>query len=228
MPSLNQKSTILEYQEFVKAVYGLNNDRYFTTPDMLTQMQRFLMRGLKGIRKGDKEKTTLNLLIALNWFMSLMNQLHIDVEAVAFKRFPNVCSYCGYCPCVCRKDKVKKRKKVVAKNGRRPRTIAEFQRMFSAIYPSESRTLEHSGIHLGEEMGELAEAIAAYRGSREVKDFEYISQEAADVFSCLFGVFNSWKIDGAREISILFSENCHVCKKAPCVCSFQFITSFKS
>ena len=228
MASLNQKSTLRDMQKFTQQVYGLNNDRYFTTPDMLTQVQRFSMRGLKGIRKGDKKKTIFNLLIALNWFMSLMNQLHIDVQAATFKRFPNLCSYCGSRPCVCKKQKVKKRKKVVARNGKKPGTIAEFQRMFSDVYPPESRTLEHAGIHLGEEMGELAEAIATYRGSREAQDFENISQEAADVLSCLFGILNSWKIDASYELSTLFSENCHVCKKAPCECSFQFITGFRS
>jgi len=94
MSSLNQKSTVPEYQEFVKAVYGLNNDRYFNTPDILTQVQRFCMRGLKGIRKGEKKKTTLNFLISLCWFMSLMNQFHIDLGEATSKRFPNVCSYC--------------------------------------------------------------------------------------------------------------------------------------
>ena len=100
--------------------------------------------------------------------------------------------------------------------------------MFSAIYPKESRTLEHAGIHLGEEVGELAEAVGKYRGNRKTQDFEKIPQEAADFLSCLFGVFNSWKIDATHELSTLFSKNCHVCKKAPCECSFQFITSFES
>tara|TARA_Y100000310_G_C20603524_1_gene774300 strand:+ start:54 stop:740 length:687 start_codon:yes stop_codon:yes gene_type:complete len=228
MPALHRTSTILDHQEFVKAVYGLSNDRYFTTPDMLTQMQRFVMRGLKGIRQGDKKKATLNLVVAMSWFMSLMNQLHIDLTAATFKRFPNLCSYCGSRPCACKKQKVKKRKRVVAKNGRKPKTIAEFQRMFSNIYPPESRTLEQSGIHLGEEMGELTEVVAIYRGSRKTKDFEKISQEAADFISCLFGVFNSWKVNASLELSTLFSRNCHVCKKAPCECDFRFITNFKS
>lgn len=228
MASLKHNSTIADHQEFVRQVYGLNNDRYFTTPDMLTQVQRFVMRGLKGIRKGDKKKITFNLLIATNWFMSLMNQLHIDVQDVTFKRFPNLCSYCGNCPCVCKKEKVKKRKRVVEKNDKKPRTIAQFQRMFFNIYPPESRTLEQAGIHLGEEMGELIEAIATYRGSRKSENFENISQEAADFVSCLFGVLNSWKINASHELSILFFKNCHVCKMAPCECSFQFIMNFKS
>lgn len=209
-------------------MYGLNNDRYFSTTDILTQVQRFCMRGLKGIRKGERQKTTLNFLIALCWFMSLMNQLHIDLAAATWQRFPNLCSYCGSCPCVCKKQKVKKRKRVIARNGKKPKTIAEFQRMFSVIYPKESRTLEHAGIHLGEEMGELAEAVLAYRGGRNEEDFEKVAEEAADFLSCLFGVCNSWDIEVAKELAAMFPENCHVCKKAPCECSFQSITDFKS
>jgi len=228
MSSLNQKSTVPEYQEFVKVVYGLNNDRYFTTPDILTQVQRFCMRGLKGIRKGEKKKTTLNFLIGLCWFMSLMNQFHINLGEATSKRFPNVCSYCGNRPCSCKKEKLQVRKNIIAENTKASRTIAEFQAMFAEIYPPGSRTLEHAGIHLAEEMGELAEAVLAYRGERNEEDFEKISEESADFLSCLFGVCNSWDIDLAKELAVMFSENCHACKKAPCECSFQFITGFES
>jgi len=32
----------------------------------------------------------------------------------------------------------------------------------------------------------------------------------------------------AKELSIMFSNNCHICKNAPCTCSFIDITKFKS
>ncbi|OHA64853.1 MAG: hypothetical protein A2672_01555 [Candidatus Wildermuthbacteria bacterium RIFCSPHIGHO2_01_FULL_49_22b] len=228
MPSLNLKSTILDHQDFVRQVYGLNNDRFFATPDMLIQVQRFVMRGLKGIRQEDKKKTTLNLLIALSWFISLMNQLHINVQEAAWNRFPGRCSCCGKCPCICRKEKRKTRKRIIVKSGKAPRTIAGFQKMFSAIYPPESRTKEQAGIHLGEEAGELAEAVLAYRGNREGQDFESIANEGADFLSCLFGVCNSLGIDVAKELAHLFSRNCHACKKTPCECTFSFIVQFRS
>ena len=228
MPSLTSKSTLKDHQEFVRQVYGLHNDRYYTTPDILVHMQRFCMRGLKGIRKNDKERTALNLFIALSWFMSLMNQLHIDLQEAVAERFPNACSYCGERPCVCKAKKIQKRKGKVAGRGKKPKTIAEFQAMFEAIYPASSRTLEHAGIHLGEEVGELAEAIQRFRSGRKTGDFDNIAKEAADVTSCMFGVFNSWDVDVARELSSLFSFNCHACRKAPCVCDFQFVENFRS
>jgi hypothetical protein len=88
MASVKPDISLKEYQNFVQEVYGLPNDRYFSTWDMISNMERFMMRGLKGIRKGDREKTKLNVLIALSWFISIMNQLHIDIEEEIWKRFP--------------------------------------------------------------------------------------------------------------------------------------------
>lgn len=228
MARVKLNTTIQEYKAFVDEVYGLSNARHFNIEGMLTNIQRFAMRGIKGIRKKDKEKTKLNLLIVLSWYMSLMNQLRIDIEEDIWERFPYVCSYCVTRPCSCKKDKVKKRKKPVIDNRKRPKTLSQFQEMFKQIYPPKRRTLEDAGIHLAEEFGELSEAIFKYRGQRKKEDFDIIALEAADFFSCLMGVFNSLDISVAKELSTIFSENCHVCKKAPCECSFSHVVNFKS
>jgi len=186
------------------------------------------MRGLKGIRKKDREKTRINLLIAFSWFTSMMNQLHIDMETEVWKRFPYLCSYCASCPCSCKEKKIEKREKVFIDENKRPKTLEEFQNMFDKIYPTEKRTIEQAGVHLAEEMGEFSEAVLAYRGGHEDKSFNNIELEAADLFSCIMGVFNSLKMNIAEEISIMFSNNCHVCKNAPCTCSFKEVTNFKS
>jgi NTP pyrophosphatase (non-canonical NTP hydrolase) len=107
-------------------------------------------------------------------------------------------------------------------------TFENFQRMFEKIYPSKKRTIEDAGIHLAEEMGELAEAFLAYRGKHKEADFKRIKIESADLLSCIMGVCNSLKINFAKELSKMFSENCHVCKKAPCICKFHFVMEFKS
>ena len=195
---------------------------------MITNVERFVMRGLKGIRKKDREKTRINLLIAFSWFTSMMNQLHIDMETEVWKRFPYLCSYCASCPCSCKEKKIEKREKVFIDENKRPKTLEEFQNMFDKIYPTEKRTIEQAGVHLAEEMGEFSEAVLAYRGGHEDKSFNNIELEAADLFSCIMGVFNSLKMNIAEEISIMFSNNCHVCKNAPCTCSFKEVTNFKS
>lgn len=227
MPQLKSNGTIAQYQQFVKDVYGLPNSRYFGIQDMLTNVERFMTRSLKGIRKGDKEKTKLNLIISLSWFMSMLNQLHIQIEEVAWKRFPYMCSYCASCPCACKAQKIQTRNPVTIDESKRPKTMEEFQKMFNEIYPASSRTLDHAGIHLIEEMGEVAEAILAYRGNHNDEDFQKVILECADLISCTMGVFNSLDINLAKELSMMFDNNCHVCKKAPCDCNFVSITQFK-
>jgi len=228
MASVKENTTINEYQSFVKEVYGLTNKRDYSLQDMLTNVERFTMRALKGIRKKDKNKTKINLLISLSWLMSVMNQLEIDIENEIWKRFPYVCSYCASCPCFCKEKKTKIRHKVFVDEKKRPKTFKKFQDMFAKIYPPENRTMEDAGIHSVEELGEFAEANLAYRGEHKRIDFDRISREAADLYSCFMGVFNSLQIDAAKELAISFSNNCHVCHKAPCVCSFSSVTQFKS
>lgn len=226
MTQKSSLSTLSGYQAFIKDVYGFSNDRYFTQADMLSNIERFVMRGLKGIRKKDKKKTIHNFLIAQSWFMSLMNQLHIQLEVEIWKRFPYACSYCMKCPCGCDDKNSKRRAKPTKRKT--PTSIREYQLMFEAIYPAANRTLEHAGIHLAEETGELSEAILTFRGNHRENDFEKIKLEAADFFSCLIAVFNSLEVDFANKLTAMFSDNCHVCHRRPCQCDFNHIINYKS
>ena len=228
MAYLKQDTTIKQYQEFIQDVYGLNDDRFFSSWDMLTNIERFATRGLKGIRKNDKARTILNLLIALSWLVSMLNQLHIDLETEVWKRFPYLCSYCGCCPCSCKEKKVQSRQEIIRDENKRPRTLEEFQLMFEKIYPAKTRTLEQAGIHMAEEVGELTEAMLVYRGGHKEEDFKAIPLEASDLFSCIMGVFNSMGENMAKELSLMFSDNCHECHQIPCQCNFTTVVEFKS
>lgn len=228
MASIRRASSITECQNFAREVYGLNNDRYFNAEDMLTQIQRFAMRGLKGIRKNNSEKIKTNLMISFSWFLSLMNQLHIELEGEVWNRFPFLCSYCGTCPCACSEKRPESRQKAVSDEKKKPKTLEEYQMMLEKIYPAKTRTLEHAGVHLAEEMGEFSEAILQYRGRHEDKDFKNVKLEAADLFSCFMGVFNSIGADVAKDFSEMFNNNCHACKKNPCECSFEKIMGYES
>lgn len=228
MPSIKPNTTIVQLQRFSQQVYALRNDRHFRAWGMVSNVLRFLMRGLKGIRKGDSKKVKFNLLIAMSWFMSIMNQMHIKIEGHIWQRFPYLCSYCASCPCQCKELNIKKRKKVPVNNKLRPKTLREYQRMFAKIYPPNKRTLEHAGIHLAEEMGEFSEAVQAFKGKNTDKEFQQLIIEAADLFSCLMGVFNSLAVDSAKELSKLFRKNCHLCHQAPCACSYATTMNFKS
>lgn len=227
MSKLKPGFTISDWQNFCLEVYGIPNDRDFGVMEMLSNVQRFIMRALKGIRKRDDAKTEANLLIAMSWFISLINQLHIDLDKALWERFPAVCSYCGHAPCVCRSRKIKTRQNIKIDESKKPKTLKEYQEMFQSIYPAETRSLENAGIHLAEEMGELSEAVMNYRGNHENADFSKIVLESADLFSCFLATFNSMHIDASKALKQMFQENCHVCHKLPCECSFPKIINYK-
>lgn len=228
MVAIKHNTTIKEYQDFVNEVYGLSNDRNFDLWDMLSNVERFTMRSLKGVRKNDYDKTKVNMLISFSWFISLLNRLHIDLEDAVWRRFPYMCSYCATCPCSCKETGIKARKQIKIEDSKKPSTLEGYQKMFRKIYPPEKKTIEHAGIHLAEEFGEFSEVVLKYMGEHNDEAFEEISSESADIFSCITGLFNSLDINMAEELSIKFSNNCHACHKSPCECNFNYVINFKS
>ncbi len=186
------------------------------------------MRALKGVRKDDKQKVKVNILIAFSWLMATANRLHVDLEEEVWKRFPALCSYCGSKPCSCKQSKPKHRKQIVRSPLLKPNNLIEIQEMFAQIYPAKNRTIADAGVHLAEEMGEVSEAIHNYLGKHEGKLFIEIKLEMADYVSCILGLANSAEIDVAKELAKLFRNNCHICHKAPCVCSFSSIAGLES
>jgi NTP pyrophosphatase (non-canonical NTP hydrolase) len=228
MASINENSTLNDFQNFIEKVYGFSNRRDFNTLDIAINVDRFAMRALKGIRKKDYDKTKKNLLISVSWFGSLANQMCINIENKIQKRFPYQCSYCASCPCVCKEKRGKKSTKINLNQKLLPRKINDFQEMFEKIYPSKKRTLEDAGIHLAEESGELLEAVMSFLGKHEKEDLKKAEDEFADFFSCLIAVLNSLKINLAEELANEFYDNCHVCHKMPCQCKYENIVNYKS
>ena len=209
-------------------MYGLPDDQLYSIFDLLTQMQRFTMRTLKGIRKDNKEKLEKNLLVSFAWLMAIANRMHIDVENEVWKRFPALCSYCGFAPCQCKKIKLEKRAKIKIDSSHRPTTTRGFQELFRSVYPPERRTLPDAGVHLAEETGEVSEAIHNFLGQHLQKQFADIKLEIADYVSCVFGVANSASIDIASGLEEMFKNGCHVCHTIPCTCTFSEVAALKS
>jgi len=228
MNSFSKEGTLGDFQELINKIYALPDDRLYSIWDLLTQQQRFTMRALKSIRKGNTGRMKTNLLISFSWLMAIANRLHINIEEDVWKRFPAMCSYCGSKSCVCKKEKVSKRKKVKINNSLRPKNLKGMQEMFNTIYPSRGRTLAEAGVHLAEEMGEMSEAIHNFLGQHLKEQFNDIELEMSDYVSCTFGIANSAKMDVAKELEKMFYKNCHVCHKAPCVCSFASVVSIKT
>lgn len=225
MARLLKTATPSDFQAFNQEVYGPADDRMYSIEDMLAHTHRFAMRALKGVRKGDKEKIRINLLVSLSFLFAIANRMHIDLEDELWARFPMQCSYCAHAPCACKKIKPSVRPRLKVDSTLRPHTIREFQTMFNSIYPASRRTHAEAGMHLAEEIGEVAEALHGYLGQHQQKQFEAIRHEIADCVSCMFGLATSAKIDVAVELATLFKNNCHVCHKAPCICTFGTIVS---
>jgi len=234
--------SITKFQKMIWDIYGVPDDRLYSNWDLLSNLERFTMWALKGIRQGKvgaiKIKMQLpketvnpaesfshvfstagiefNLLVAFAWFLALLNRLHIDLEKQVWHRFPYKCSYCNNLPCICPEKKDLKNNKNVSQ----PKTLSEFQIMFKNIYPPEKRTLDHAGVHLAEELGELSEALHLFLGTHKKKYFKQLEIEAADYFSCLMGVANSVDFNFAQSFYQLFPEKCHVCGQKECICNF--------
>ena len=228
MNQVRPDQSLQQFQSGVAAMYGLADDRHYSIFDLLTQLQRFTMRVLKGIRKGDDEKLRTNLLISCTWLMAIANRLHINVEDQVWERFPALCSYCGLAPCKCKKIHPEKRAEIKHDHSQRPANIKGFQEMFRSVYPPESRTLLDAGVHLAEETGEVSEAIHNFLGQHLQKQFDEIEKEIADYVSCLFGVANSASIDIAPALHDMFKDGSHVCHRTPCTCTFSEVTAFRS
>lgn len=225
---MNPDDSVADFQAFIDGVYREPNDKRFDLPDLLSNVERFGMRGLKGIRKERRAATRTNLLISLSWLVSMMNRLHVELEDELFERFPRRCTYCGTAPCSCSVDNPDERRDLDSDDASKPETIAGFQRMFDRIYPKGREDLDAAGVHLAEEVGELSEAVLAYRGRHATDQFEHLALEAADVYSCYMGVFNAWGVEAAEEIAEMYADACHVCHCAPCECGYTAILEFEA
>lgn len=228
MEAFEKGESLKDFQNFINKTYGLTDDRLYSIWDLLVQTQRFAMRCLKGIRKGNLEKTRLNLLICFSWAAAIANRLHIDLDGAVWKKFPFLCSYCASAPCRCKEVKPEKKAPVKPDEEKRPRSLAQIQQMFLEIYPPSFRNLEHAGIHLGEEIGEVAEAIHAYLGEHKQEKFFEIEDELADFISCVVGVANSADLNLSEALAKMYESGCHACRSSPCQCTFSSVSKFKS
>ena len=57
MAEVKPNISIQGFQNFIETVYGPKNNRHYSVWDTLANIDRFSMRALKGIRKGDNNKT---------------------------------------------------------------------------------------------------------------------------------------------------------------------------
>lgn len=228
--ALDARASFADLQRVVHEIYSIPNGRWFDLADMATNVSRFTMRALKAVRRDDPAKVERNMAIAISWFTSSTNRLHLDVMRAVWKRFPYACATCRRCPCQCTRGSPDP--KPAPTISIRPSSIADVQDMFAAIYSPQFRSLEHAAIHLAEEVGELQESIMMYRSRHRPTDFKQISIEAADYMSCALGLYSSLQLahpnrkSCAQALAQLFQQDCHKCGQVPCDCPFDVVMNY--
>ncbi|MDZ4866049.1 MAG: CHAT domain-containing protein [Alphaproteobacteria bacterium] len=161
---------------------------------------------------------------ALGWYFPLLAKLRVrSVEALVFRKFPNVCPYCRQRP---HQETICKQVKGTAKTlnhadvmelfrqnwSSRPATLGDWQRMFAAIYPRNINDSGRSSLGLMEELGEFAEAIRV----AEVHP-KFFLGEAADIFSYLMGMANEHEMREVQD-DRTFSFDQEFLKRYPGLC----------
>lgn len=174
---------------------------------------------------------------AIAWWFALCGKVGVkNVADLLWGKFPAVCPYCQqspHAPDECAERKAASKGPVWSQlegltrdhADRRPRTLAEWQRMFGAIYPASSTDdVSKTFAKLMEEMGELAEAVRVFPAAPG-----YFLSEAADVFAWLMKISNlddagaaiPRKVRGDRLQEALargYPGRCLDCSAAVCTC----------
>lgn len=174
---------------------------------------------------------------AIAWWMALCGKVGIrSVESMLWAKFPSVCTYCHRCPhhndsCLERKAALGGADwKALADLGvvsapHRPRTLSQWQSMFSEIYPV-SATEDYPATvgRFTEELGELAEALRVAAVAPG-----YFLSEASDVFAWLMHLQNLIhtkrglrSLDRGKDLEEWFAasypDRCRDCRNPVCTC----------
>ena len=181
-------------------------------------------------RKKKREELTVEdaLCKALGWYFPLLAKLKVvSVEELVFRKFPYTCPYCRSCPHddrICKTvrgtGKTVDHDAVLKKYGenlvKKPRTLADWQKMFDEIYPRTFTELGsgRSSIGLLEELGELAEAVRVFE-----KHPKYFAGEAADIFSYIMGIANEHSLKVAEERGEKFDFDFEFLRRYPGLCT---------
>jgi pyrimidine deaminase RibD-like protein/NTP pyrophosphatase (non-canonical NTP hydrolase) len=172
---------------------------------------------------------------AIGWWLALCGQVGVaSISRMLWAKFPNKCPYCRAKPhdqdeCTLRKaasrgpDWAELMRLADRPNDEKPKTIAEWQRMFAGIYPpSSTEDFSPTFAKLTEEMGELAEALRVFSTAPG-----YLLSEAADVFAWLMKLNNLVELKTPRHsrgeilqaaLAESYPSRCRDCNAAICTC----------
>ncbi len=215
---VTNQSSLRQFQELNRNIYGIVNDQSYGTSELLFCLQRHITQVLKAVRKGKPADIPYRLCMALSYSLALCNRFHIDLAENMWECFPGYCPYCGGTPCNC-KERAEARlpMTILSHPSSKPLALYEWQAMFGRIYQN---PVQDSAMHLAEEAGEVAEAMRSYAATHSAPWFQKIVEELVDLVTNLFGVANGLKLDLASLMVCYFANGCPKCCRMLCGCDY--------
>jgi pyrimidine deaminase RibD-like protein/NTP pyrophosphatase (non-canonical NTP hydrolase) len=193
------------------------------------------LSGLASEKKKTGPKAETFLPKALAWWFTLCGKLGItSASELLWLKFPGVCPYCQreehdqtFCGAKKKANPVPQWKelKALGYKKKRPKGLAEWQRMFRSIYKVHNKPeFETTFARLAEELGELAEAVRVFPASPG-----YVLSEAADVFAWLMNIQNNidFRDEKSEEdygrlleesVCRAYPDYCKDCRQQRCIC----------
>lgn len=215
---LTENSCFEAFQAQNRLIYGCSNDQNYSNTDLFSWMHRHITHVLKAVRKKNYKDIKYHLCMALSWALSLANRYHFELADEMWKRFPGYCPYCFLAPCGCGRERRNKRRRLGKRcNGKRPMSLAEWQKMFGSIYPN---PIIDQAAHLAEEAGEVDEAIRNFAATHNSDWLMKTIEELVDVVTNIFGIANCRRLYLSEHMAKYFSAGCPRCHREVCNCGF--------
>ncbi|MFC1686602.1 hypothetical protein ACFLZS_01580 [Patescibacteria group bacterium] len=210
--------TLKQSQNLIQDIYGIPDDRLYEIEDLLYYEQKFILRYIQLLRSKDNEGITENLIVAIAWFMALMNRYHFDLEKITWKRYSYKCPFCMDIPCSCSEKGDPKAKKTGRPTSRKPKSLKEWQEVIKKIYPDEN--INEVNFKILYQTNNLSYLFRNFLHKKEKKFFQEVETQSADCLVLFIRALNVLEIDLGEEFDKFFSDGCYVCHKTPCECNY--------
>ena len=236
MQSQDIDDYIKSFEEIYEPIKNSERDFYQTVARLLESIAKCSQH----VNRSHESEIAKQLPTLFAWYCSLVIKAQPkdgSMSEILWRKYPNCCPYCLAKPCTCPhykkslEDNIEKLQVKAEDNiDQRPRTLKDWQNMFSRIYPRNPQGYEQKSnfMHLIEEIGETAEA---YR----LKYFypDNLGNELADVLTWILGIANLIDAKAKDHLNTLngdsfyyledwvlkkYSDGCPSCEQPMCNC----------
>jgi len=210
--------TLNDLLKLVDDIYTIPDNRLYDLDDMFYYHLKWLLRFTEARKKGRKEKLREDLIIAVAWYLSIVNRFSIDLEKNLISRYSFKCPFCLDIPCSCEETE----HRTAGKTGRpvsgKPKNVYDWQRMIAKIYPNE---YEFKSLEILRHQDIFYQTFRKFRQSSAQRNFHQIEIASADYFVELLKLCSSMNFSLEKDFFDLFAEGCFICHKTPCQCFYS-------